>query len=205
MVKNLRRLLPGFLAMLLLCGCGKKMEEKPVSDTLVVGTGNFDGKFSPFFYTNANEGQVLDLVHLRLLETDREGSVVTSGIAGQVRPYNGTNYTYRGIADCTITESADGMVYYDITLREGVRFSDGEVLDIDDVIFSLYVTLDPGYDGTQVVYSLPILGLEEYRKGNAAAVSGIQKLPDNRLRIVMESFSATAIYTLADIPVAPLH
>lgn len=205
MKKCLRRLLPAMLAVLLLAGCGKKMEDKPVSDTLVVGTGNFDGKFSPFFYTNANEGQVLDLIHPSLLETDREGSVITAGIAGQVRPYNGTDYTYRGIADCTVTENEDGKVYYDITLRQGVRFSDGQEMDIDDVIFSLYVTLDPAYDGTQTVYSLPISGLEAYRQGTAPAVSGIQRLPNGTLRVVMDSFSATAIYTLADIPVAPLH
>ena len=134
-------------------------------DTLVIGTQNFDGKFSPFFYTNDYEGQVLSLVHMGLLGTDREGAVVLKGIEGEVRPYNGTDYTYDGIADCEITENADGTVYYDITLKEGVLFSDGTEMDIDDVIFSLYVPLDPTYDGIMTLYSLPIEGLEAYRSG----------------------------------------
>ena len=135
------------------------------NDTLVIGTQNFDGKFSPFFYTNAYENDVMSLVHLNLLGTDREGSVILNGIAGESRPYNGTDYTYTGIADCRITENPDGTVYYDFTLRDGVKFSDGTQVDIDDVIFSLYVPLDPTYDGIMTLYSLPIAGLEAYRSG----------------------------------------
>ena len=131
-----------------LYGCGKKEDTVQKVDTLVVGTLNFDGKFSPFFSTNAYENDVLALVHLPLLGTDREGAVVMDGIAGETRAYNGTDYTYTGIADCKVTQNPDNSVFYDITLREGITFSDGHGVDIDDVIFSLYVALDPSYDGT---------------------------------------------------------
>ena len=193
------------LILSLMTGCGKKQAEAPVADTLVVGTLNFDGKFSPFFSTNSYENDVLSLIHLPLLGTDREGSVILEGIQGENRPYNGTDYTYTGIAACKVTRNADGSVYYDITLREGVAFSDGHIADIDDVIFSLYVALDPTYDGTMTAYSLPILGLEAYREGDAPSVSGIQKTGALTMRITMTELSATAIYTLAGIPVAPLH
>ena len=188
-----------------LTGCGKKQAEEPVADTLVVGTLNFDGKFSPFFSTNTYENDVLALVHLPLLGTDREGAVILDGIRGETRPYNGTDYTYTGIASCAITENIDGSVYYDITLRQDITFSDGHPVNIDDVIFSLYVALDPSYDGTMTAYSLPIAGLEDYREGDAPAVSGIQKTGEHSMRVVMTEVSATAIYTLAGIPVAPLH
>lgn len=170
MKKNIFKLLAVLLAVSMLAGCGNKTPtpddpNQGARDTLVVGTNNFDGKFSPFFYTNAYENDVLSLVHLSLLGTDREGSVVLRGIQGEVRPYNGTDYTYTGIADCVITENPDGTVYYDFTLRDGVQFSDGTPVDIDDVIFSLYVPLDPTYDGIMTLYSLPIQGLEAYRSG----------------------------------------
>ena len=156
--------------------------------TLVIGTQNFDGKFSPFFYTNAYENDVLGLVNVGLLGTDREGAVVMNGIEGEVRPYNGTDYTYTGIADCVITENADGTVYYDFTLKEGVKFSDGTEMDIDDVIFSLYVPLDPTYDGIMTLYSLPIEGLAAYRSGM-----------DSRLNLVLaagpEGYTATEYFT----------
>ena len=56
-------------------------------------------------------------------------------------------------------------MYYDVTLREDLVFSDGTPMDIDDVIFSMYVYMDPTYDGSATMYSLPIEGLEDYREG----------------------------------------
>ncbi len=207
MKKRTLKILSALLAVFLLSGCGSKkpqLSQGPTRDTLVVGTQNFDGKFSPFFYTNAYEGDVMDLVHLPLLGTDREGAVILQGIEGETRPYNGTDYTYRGIANCSVTENQDGSVFYDITLKEGVQFSDGHAVDIDDVIFSLYVPLDPSYDGTMTLYSLPIAGLAEYREGSARNISGIQKTGENALRIVLTEVSATAIYSLSTA-VVPLH
>lgn len=206
MGRFMRRFFPAFLVALLLAGCGRReIVSQTKGDTLVVSSANFDGKFSPFFYTNVYEGEVLDLIHLTLLPTDREGGVITGGIAGQVRPYNGTDYDYKGIADCVITENQDGTVAYDVTLREGVRFSDGSEITIDDVIFSFYVAVDPSYDGTMTVYSLPVLGLGEYRDGTAPSVAGLQRLSDRKMRLVTTEFAATTIYTLADLPVVPLH
>ena len=195
------------LVLVLLTGCGKaapSVSTDTQDKTLVVGTLNFDGKFSPFFYTNSYENEVLSLVHTPLLGTDREGSVVLQGIGGETRPYNGTDYRYTGIADCVISEDPSGSVHYDFMLREDVRFSDGTVMDIDDVIFSLYVPLDPSYDGIMTLYSLPIQGLAQYREGDAAHISGIQKTGPNSLRITLTEISATAIYQLAT-PIVPLH
>ena len=175
------------------------------TETLVVGTLNFDGKFSPFFYTNSYENDVISLVHFSLLGTDRDGAVVLKGIDGEVRNHNGTDYTYRGIADCTITENADGTVYYDFTLKDGVKFSDGTAVDIDDVIFSLYVPLDPSYDGIMTTYSMPIQGLSDYRENpEIPNISGIQKTSDMSMRIVLTEISATAIYDFVTA-VVPLH
>ena len=199
----------GFAAILLALGivfgltaCAKKAEQ---SSTLVVGTLHFDGKFSPFFYTSVYESQVLDLIHLPLLETDRQGAVVYRGIQGETRTYNGTDYTYRGIADCTVTENADGLVDYAIDLRPGVYFSDGQEVTAADVVFSMYVLLDKQYDGSQTLYSLPIQGLEEYRTGEADRVTGIRPTGTYSLVVTMTELSAAAIDTLGAVPVAPLH
>lgn len=167
-MKKLTKILALLLALAMLAtmfvGC-KKAEEPGEEKTLVIGTQQFDGKFSPFFYTNSYENDVLSLVHLGLLGSDREGAMVLKGIEGETRPYNGTDYKYTGIADCEITENDDGTVFYDFTLKDGVKFSDGKPVTIDDVIFSMYVPLDPTYDGIITLYSLPIQGLEAYRSG----------------------------------------
>ena len=131
--------------------------------TIVLAETGFEGKFSPFFAASAADQDVIDLTQLGLLGADRKGEMVLNGIEGETREYNGTEYTYRGTSDCTVTENADGTVTYDIKLRDDLKFSDGEPVTIDDVIFSMYVYLDPTYDGSVTMYSTPIVGLEEYR------------------------------------------
>ena len=131
--------------------------------TLVLAETGFEGKFSPFFAASASDQDVIDLTQLGLLAADRKGEMIMNGIEGETREYNGTEYTYRGTSDCTVTENADGTVTYDIKMRDDLKFSDGEPVTIDDVIFNMYVYLDPTYDGSATLYSTPIVGLEEYR------------------------------------------
>ena len=131
--------------------------------TIVLAETGFEGKFSPFFASSAADQDVIDLTQLGLLGADRKGEMILNGIEGETREYNGTEYTYHGTSDCTVTENADGTVTYDIKLRDDLKFSDGEPVTIDDVIFSMYVYLDPTYDGSVTMYSTPIVGLEEYR------------------------------------------
>lgn len=131
--------------------------------TLVLAETGFESKFSPFFAASAADQDVIDLTQIALLGADRKGEMVLNGIEGETREYNGTDYTYHGPADCVVTENADGTVTYDIKLREDLKFSDGEPVTIDDVIFSMYVFLDPTYDGSVTMYSTPIVGLDEYR------------------------------------------
>ena len=131
--------------------------------TLVLAETGFEGKFSPFFAASAADQDVIDLTQLGLLGADRKGEMILNGIEGETREYNGTDYTYYGTSDCVVTENDDGTVTYDIKLRDDLKFSDGEPVTIDDVIFSIYVYLDPTYDGSTTMYSTPIVGLEEYR------------------------------------------
>ena len=135
------------------------------ADTLVVGKDTFGSKFSPFFATLQYDQDVSDMVSIGLLASDREGNIVMKGIEGETIAYNGTDYTYNGIADCDVTQNDDGTVGYDFTLRDDIKFSDGEPLTADDVIFSMYVFADPTYDGAATFYTLPIKGMEDYRSG----------------------------------------
>lgn len=182
-MKNATKLLALVLAVCmcfgLLAGCGdnatssaaegsaaaSSAAETTEGKTLVAAATGFESKFSPFFAACADDQDVADLFTLYLMGSDRVGSPVLNGIQGETRSYNGTDYTYTGPADIVVTENADGTVYYDITMRDDIVFSDGTPADIDDVIFGLYVYCDPTYDGSTTIYSQPIEGMEEYRAG----------------------------------------
>ena len=131
--------------------------------TLVLADTGFEGKFSPFFAASSADQHVIDLTNIALLGADRKGEMVLKGIEGETREYNGTDYTYYGPADCEVTENADGTVTYAINMRDDLTFSDGTPITIDDVIFNLYVYMDPTYDGSATLYSMPIAGLDDYR------------------------------------------
>ena len=139
--------------------------ETAEGSTLVASATGFEEKFSPFFANAADDMDVADFTQVYLMNVDRVGNPVLNGIEGETRSYNGTDYTYYGISDIVVTENEDGSVYYDITMRDDIVFSDNTPMDIDDVIFSLYVFLDPTYDGSVTMYSCPIEGLEDYRSG----------------------------------------
>ena len=182
-MKNIKKLLALALALAMvfaLAACGEEpatespaaeseapAEETPaeVNDTLVFATSTFGQKFSPFFATTAYDQDVVNLTQGMLLAADREGNIVRNGIEGETIEYNGTEYTYYGMGDVEVVENEDGTVDYNLTMRDDIVFSDGTPADIDDVIFGLYVMLDPTYDGASTLYAMPIVGLEEYRGG----------------------------------------
>ena len=136
------------------------------ANTLVAAATGFESKFSPFFAASADDQDVVDLTQLGLLVSDREGAPVLKSIEGETRTFNGTDYTYKGISDIDIVHNDDGTVDYNVTIRDDLKFSDGEPVTIDDAIFSMYVFNDPTYDGSVTMYSCPIVGLEEYRQNN---------------------------------------
>ena len=139
--------------------------EKPRADTLAVGYAPFNSKFSPFFSETAYDADAWTMTQIALLSGDRTGAIVMNGIEGETIEYNGTPYTYYGPADLTITENADGTVYYDFVLRDDIVFSDGVPVTIDDVIFTMYVLCDPTYDGSSTLFAQPIEGMDAYRSG----------------------------------------
>ena len=135
------------------------------SGAMVFASDEFNAKFSPFFAETVSDTTVSDLVNVSLLNLDRTGSIITKGIEGEKKEYNGKEYTYHGISDLDIKENSDGTVFYDFKLEDGLKFSDGEPFTIDDVIFTMYVLADPTYDGNVTFFTLPIQGMDEYRNG----------------------------------------
>lgn len=138
---------------------------EPKSTTpLVVGIQDMSEKFSPFFGDSGYDIEVTGHTQVSLLTTDRTGGIVYNAADGEVIPYNGVDYTYYGPANIAINyDEATDMTTYLWTLRDDIKYSDGEMLDADDLIFTLYVFSDPAFDGSGTLYSVPIVGMNNYR------------------------------------------
>ena len=138
------------------CGGGK------AADAFVIMTEQLDGLFNPFFYTSANDGTIVGMTQIGML-----GSTYKNG---KVEVAYGDDEAVVA-KDYDIVENDDGTVTYTFVLKNGVKYSDGHPLTMEDVLFNFYVYLDPVYTGSNTLYSTDILGLSEYRTQTVGSAS----------------------------------
>ena len=135
--------------------------EKENTLPLVFGIDGADGVFSPFFSTAAYDTEITGMTQIGMLTS------------------KGTTYAYGDSEACVVKDlditylDANGgevsspnkakQTRYDFLIKKGVKFSDGGDLTIKDVLFNLYVYLDPAYTGSATLYSTDIVGLSAYR------------------------------------------
>ncbi|OON96830.1 MAG: hypothetical protein ATN31_01700 [Candidatus Epulonipiscioides saccharophilum] len=163
--------------------------ESNVFGTSVFAISDLNGVFSPFFYTTAFDDMINDRINLSLITLDRQGQIVSSA------------------ADYTIEEiNNEGQLQtvYTFTLKDNILFSDGEPMTADDVLFNFLVLLDPTYDGMSTLNTLDIVGLADYKDGDATEVSGIKKIDDKTIQVTINGIDPAAIHKFG-ISVVPEH
>ena len=145
--------------------CGKKIPLDTETRPLRLAIGALDTNFNPFFATSLGDSQIAGMTQAALLAADESGNVV----CGEDWPTVALDYDKKmfdakvGGQETTLG-SEDGRTEYYFLIKKGMKFSDGKDLDIDDVLFSLYVYLDPAYTGSATIYSTDIQGLNAYRQ-----------------------------------------
>ena len=124
---------------------------------LVLSTSELDGVFNPFYSSSAPDGSIVGMTQIGMLSSDKDGKVAFGeNEACVVLDY--ATEEKKDSATGAITETT----YY-FVLKNGLKFSDGSALTMRDVLFNLYVYLDPAYYGSSTIYSTDIVGLQEYR------------------------------------------
>ena len=176
-----KRILCGVLAVVMLLstmvfiGCDTKETEKP--DAFVVMTENLDGLFNPFFATSGNDSTIVAMTQLGMLTTGYENGEVTvaygDGEAVVVKDYS------------SVRNEKNDTTVYTFVIKNGIKFSDGHPLTMEDVLFNMYVYLDPVYTGSSTMYSTDIVGLKDYRtqtlgSGNSGTDDAIATAAKNR-------------------------
>ena len=157
-------------------GCNGSEHRNPETDALKLAIGSVDQKFNPLFYTSANDGTIANMTQVSMLSTNAEGKLAygedyPTVTLDYLETYkNGSEVlgTYDGKAD-NIPQKLNGATTteYEFLIKNGMKFSDGEHdLTVMDVLFNLYVYLDPVYNGSNTIYSTKISGLQKYRQQN---------------------------------------
>ncbi len=133
----------------LLAGCGSIPANK---EALVIMTEDLNELYNPFYSTAGTDMDVVGQTQISMLSTNENGELAY----GNNEPTVVLDYASEH-DDVTDTTS-----YYYV-LKNGLTFSDGVPLTMNDVMFNLYVYLDPAYTGSTTMYSTDIVGLQEYR------------------------------------------
>ena len=122
-------------------------------DALVIMTESLDGLFNPFYSTTGPDATIVSMTQIAMLSAGYEnGEVVVA--YGDDEAVVAKDYSI---------EKKDGTTVYTFIIKNGILFSDGKPLTMNDVMFNLYVYLDPVYSGSSTMYSTDIVGLQAYR------------------------------------------
>lgn len=167
-------------------GCNKDDVESAhrnqETDALKLAIGAADGNFNPLFYTSQNDGTIANLTQVSLMTADENGNLAYGNdypvvtLAYKETYYSdaaGTNQIGTGDGkEVKGTSSTEGSTAYEFVIKNGVKFSDGVDLTVMDVLFNLYVYLDPLYSGSATIYSTKIQGLQAYLQQDPNADDG---------------------------------
>lgn len=157
-MKKFSRVILVLLALVMVLTVGLASCEKLNIDNentrLVLAIGELDGVFNPFYSSSATDNEIIGMTQLSMLTTDINGKVAY-----------GENEAY-AVLDYEAVPSGTGdnaITTYRFVIKNNLKFSDGKPLTMKDVLFNMYVYLDPVYTGSSTMYSTEILGLAEYR------------------------------------------
>lgn len=148
-----------------LSGGGNTAPDKP----LVIALEGTVGQYTPFRTETEADELINRATGVTLLSRTRSGNTVYNGVTGESEVYGGKKYEYSGIADTVVSRDEEAETSaYTFNLRSDIKFADGEVLDADDVIFSLYMALDNSTDMNSLK-TAGIIGAVNYRYNSPIA------------------------------------
>ncbi len=148
-------------------------------DSLVIGISDSTGIFNQIYGDNAYDWYANYTMFDFNVDVDFDGKAIP------------------GATDYKISE--DGLKYT-FTIKDGVKFWDGNAATAKDLEFVYYLLADPKYDGPSDISKSFIKGLDAYKNGSAEKIEGIKVVDDKTLEITTEKKSGAAIYNL-QIPI----
>ncbi len=184
---------------------------------LVFSVQELDNVFNPFFGSSGYDIEITGNTQISMLSADGSGEVACGATEpsvvmdySQIITYtdeSGTN-TYdpnKGetpdLGGQNPEDIPEDMYYttYRFLIKNNIKFSDGTPLTIKDVLFNMYVYLDPTYSGSSTMYSTDIKGLTAYRTQDPNANPETERLDDSlamtrakeRLDTIRNAYSTT--------------
>lgn len=135
----------------------------------------FQGIFSYALYEDAYDSDLMSFASNSIFETDGDFLLTDKGIAS--------------ITTKEAEKEGDPNIVT-IKIRDGVKWSDGEALKIEDLILPYEIIGHAKYTGVRYDENFRnIIGAEEYHAGTADTISGLKKIDDTTLELHLKEIS----------------
>ena len=170
--------------VLLLASCG---ESKP--DAFVIMSEELDGLFNPYFSTTGADGSVVSMTQI--------GMLTSKYVDGEIQVGYGEDEAVATLDYTSTYNKKKDQTTFTFVLKNGIKYSDGHPLTIEDVLFNLYLYLDPVYTGSATMYSTDIVGLTAYRTQTIGA--GSSSNTDDRISSLANDRANSRIKELVNL------
>ncbi|OTN88974.1 hypothetical protein A5819_001466 [Enterococcus sp. 7E2_DIV0204] len=143
---------------------GGTLEVAVASDT------QFKGLFSEVYYQDAYDNYYMRPSHEGLFSYDEDFVITDDGVAKLDLDVDNKKAT--------------------ITLKKDVKWSDGEPVTADDLIYPYEVIGNKEYTGIRYDDDfINVVGMEEYHEGKADTISGIKKIDDQTIEVTYKEMN----------------
>ncbi|WP_156299081.1 oligopeptide ABC transporter substrate-binding protein [Streptobacillus canis] len=143
----------------------------------MVTSSPFKGIFSPVHYQDNLDGNIIQLTNEEIIWKNEDFELLN--VEG-------------GMATLSLDTEKNEII---IKFREGLKWSDGHPMGVDDLIYTYEVIGHPDYNGVRFSQEdhYSIIGMKEYNEGKAATISGLEKVSDTELRIHVTEISSKVV------------
>jgi peptide/nickel transport system substrate-binding protein len=156
---------------------------KDRSDTLIVGTGAFNGEFNPIFSSSVYDSWATGLIF--------DAGLMTNDDSGNPKLWMAESYKI----------GKDGKTYT-FKIRKNIKFSNGNTVTAKDFANTYFAIADKAYDGARTDVVENLVGYLPYHKGYAKTMAGIKVVDDYTIQFTEATVKASAL--LQDFGYAPL-
>ncbi|MEC1621196.1 peptide-binding protein [Bacillus mojavensis] len=162
----------------------KKSNGKPQQGgDLVVGSIGAPTLFNSLYSTDESSTDIEQMIYSFLTKTDEKLNVKMS-LAESVK-------------------ELDGGLKYDVKIKKGVKFHDGEELTADDVVFTFNIPLNKDYKGERGSNFEMLKSVE--KKGDYEVLFTLKYKDPNFYNNTLDSYGILPEHILKDVPVAQLE
>ncbi|KAA0948880.1 oligopeptide ABC transporter substrate-binding protein [Sporosarcina sp. ANT_H38] len=134
----------------------------------------FEGTLNRVFYSGAPDFDVMQFFTESLLDVDGDFLI-----------------TNNGAADYTISDDNKTIT---LTIKDGVKWHDGEPVKADDLLYTYELLGHPDYVGTRYTFMVSnVEGMPAYHEGKTDKISGIKVIDDKTISVTFTEASPSLL------------